>query len=109
VILGPEHAKESWILRSVPLHVGAKVFNLTRGCSSSPAVTGADVIQSFTCPALGFKCDAYPGRLNQVASAESKTLAVCFGQAKGMTIAGLGDWNGKLRSVGLFRPAMRSE
>jgi cytochrome c oxidase subunit 2 len=29
-------------------------------------VTGADVIHSYACPALGIKCDAYPGRLNQV-------------------------------------------
>ena len=29
-------------------------------------VTGADVIHSFACPALGIKCDAYPGRLSQV-------------------------------------------
>ena len=29
-------------------------------------VGGADVIHSFACPALGIKCDAYPGRLNQV-------------------------------------------
>jgi ubiquinol-cytochrome c reductase cytochrome b subunit len=29
-------------------------------------VTGADVIHSFACPALGVKCDAYPGRLSQV-------------------------------------------
>ena len=28
-------------------------------------VTAADVIHSFACPALGIKCDAYPGRLNQ--------------------------------------------
>ena len=28
-------------------------------------ITGADVIHSFACPALGIKCDAYPGRLNQ--------------------------------------------
>lgn len=28
-------------------------------------VTAADVIHSFACPSLGFKCDAYPGRLNQ--------------------------------------------
>jgi ubiquinol-cytochrome c reductase cytochrome b subunit len=28
-------------------------------------VTAADVIHSFGCPALGIKCDAYPGRLNQ--------------------------------------------
>ena len=29
-------------------------------------VAGADVIHSFACPSLGIKCDAYPGRLNQV-------------------------------------------
>ena len=29
-------------------------------------VTAADVIHSFACPALAIKCDAYPGRLNQV-------------------------------------------
>ena len=29
-------------------------------------VSGADVIHSFACPSLGIKCDAYPGRLNQV-------------------------------------------
>lgn len=29
-------------------------------------VTAADVIHSFSCPGLGIKCDAYPGRLNQV-------------------------------------------
>jgi cytochrome c oxidase subunit 2 len=29
-------------------------------------VTAGDVIHSFACPALGIKCDAYPGRLNQV-------------------------------------------
>ena len=29
-------------------------------------VTSGDVIHSFACPALGIKCDAYPGRLNQV-------------------------------------------
>ena len=28
--------------------------------------TAADVIHSFASPALGIKCDAYPGRLNQV-------------------------------------------
>ena len=28
-------------------------------------LTGADVIHSLACPALGIKCDAYPGRLNQ--------------------------------------------
>jgi heme/copper-type cytochrome/quinol oxidase subunit 2 len=29
-------------------------------------ITAADVIHSFACPALSIKCDAYPGRLNQV-------------------------------------------
>lgn len=29
-------------------------------------ITSGDVVHSFTCPALGIKCDAYPGRLNQV-------------------------------------------
>ncbi len=28
-------------------------------------VTSGDVIHSYACPALGIKCDAYPGRLNQ--------------------------------------------
>ena len=28
-------------------------------------VSAADVIHSYACPALGIKCDAYPGRLNQ--------------------------------------------
>jgi len=28
-------------------------------------ITAADVIHAFACPALGIKCDAYPGRLNQ--------------------------------------------
>ena len=29
-------------------------------------ITSGDVIHSFGCPSLGIKCDAYPGRLNQV-------------------------------------------
>jgi heme/copper-type cytochrome/quinol oxidase subunit 2 len=29
-------------------------------------ITAADVIHSFASPALGLKCDAYPGRLNQI-------------------------------------------
>jgi cytochrome c oxidase subunit 2 len=29
-------------------------------------VTSGDVIHSFACPSLGIKCDAYPGRLNQL-------------------------------------------
>ena len=28
--------------------------------------SSGDVIHSYACPALGIKCDAYPGRLNQV-------------------------------------------
>jgi len=32
------------------------------------AVDSADVIHSFAMPALGIKCDAYPGRLNQVST-----------------------------------------
>ena len=28
-------------------------------------LTSEDVIHSYACPALGIKCDAYPGRLNQ--------------------------------------------
>jgi cytochrome c oxidase subunit 2 len=29
-------------------------------------VTSDDVIHSYACPSLGIKCDAYPGRLNQI-------------------------------------------
>jgi cytochrome c oxidase subunit 2 len=29
-------------------------------------ITSGDVIHSFACPSLSIKCDAYPGRLNQV-------------------------------------------
>jgi cytochrome c oxidase subunit 2 len=29
-------------------------------------ITAADVIHAWAVPALGIKCDAYPGRLNQV-------------------------------------------
>jgi cytochrome c oxidase subunit 2 len=29
-------------------------------------ITSGDVIHSFAVPSLGVKCDAYPGRLNQV-------------------------------------------
>jgi heme/copper-type cytochrome/quinol oxidase subunit 2 len=31
-------------------------------------VTSGDVIHSYACPALGIKCDAYPGRLNQAST-----------------------------------------
>jgi len=42
-------------------------------------VTAADVIHSFACPALGIKCDAYPGRLNQ-ASVLVNRQGVFYGQ-----------------------------
>ena len=42
-------------------------------------VTGGDVIHSFACPALGIKCDAYPGRLNQ-ASVYINRQGVFYGQ-----------------------------
>ena len=42
-------------------------------------VTAADVIHSFGCPALGIKCDAYPGRLNQ-ASVLINREGVFYGQ-----------------------------
>jgi heme/copper-type cytochrome/quinol oxidase subunit 2 len=29
-------------------------------------ITAGDVIHSFACPSLGIKCDAYPGRLNEI-------------------------------------------
>jgi len=31
-------------------------------------ITSGDVIHSFAAPSLGIKCDAYPGRLNQVST-----------------------------------------
>jgi cytochrome c oxidase subunit 2 len=31
-------------------------------------ITSGDVIHSFAMPSLGIKCDAYPGRLNQVST-----------------------------------------
>lgn len=42
-------------------------------------VTAADVIHSFAIPALGIKCDAYPGRLNQF-SVLINRLATFYGQ-----------------------------
>lgn len=42
-------------------------------------VSGADVIHSLGIPALGVKCDAYPGRLNQV-SVYINRQGVFFGQ-----------------------------
>ena len=42
-------------------------------------VTAADVIHSFACPSLGIKCDAYPGRLNQM-SVHINREGTFFGQ-----------------------------
>ena len=42
-------------------------------------VTAADVIHSFACPSLGIKCDAYPGRLNQM-SVHINRQGTFFGQ-----------------------------
>jgi len=42
-------------------------------------VTSGDVIHSWACPALGIKCDAYPGRLNQVSVLTNRT-GVYYGQ-----------------------------
>ncbi len=42
-------------------------------------ITSGDVIHSFGCPSLGLKCDAYPGRLNQV-SAYINREGVFYGQ-----------------------------
>ena len=42
-------------------------------------VTAADVIHSFASPALGIKCDAYPGRLNQ-ASVFINREGIFYGQ-----------------------------
>jgi cytochrome c oxidase subunit 2 len=42
-------------------------------------ITSGDVIHSFGCPSLGLKCDAYPGRLNQV-SAYVNREGVFYGQ-----------------------------
>lgn len=42
-------------------------------------ISSGDVIHSYACPALGIKCDAYPGRLNQ-ASTLINRLGTFFGQ-----------------------------
>ena len=42
-------------------------------------ITAADVIHSYACPSLGIKCDAYPGRLNQI-SAYINREGVFYGQ-----------------------------
>lgn len=42
-------------------------------------ITSGDVIHSFAIPSLGIKCDAYPGRLNQVSTYINRT-GTFFGQ-----------------------------
>jgi cytochrome c oxidase subunit 2 len=42
-------------------------------------ITSGDVIHSYASPSLGIKCDAYPGRLNQV-SAFINRPGVFYGQ-----------------------------
>lgn len=42
-------------------------------------ISSGDVIHSYACPALGIKCDAYPGRLNQ-ASTLINRLGTFYGQ-----------------------------
>lgn len=42
-------------------------------------ITAGDVIHSFSCNSLGIKCDAYPGRLNQV-SVFINRAGVFYGQ-----------------------------
>ena len=42
-------------------------------------ITSGDVIHSYAAPALGIKCDAYPGRLNQVSAYINRT-GVFYGQ-----------------------------
>ena len=42
-------------------------------------ISSGDVIHSWACPALGIKCDAYPGRLNQI-SVYTTREGVFYGQ-----------------------------
>ena len=42
-------------------------------------ISSGDVIHSYACPALGIKCDAYPGRLNQISVLINRE-GVFFGQ-----------------------------
>jgi cytochrome c oxidase subunit II len=42
-------------------------------------ITSGDVIHSYAAPSLGIKCDAYPGRLNQVSTFINRT-GVYYGQ-----------------------------
>lgn len=59
----PESDLEEGELRM--LEVDNKVV-LPKSTHTRFVVTAGDVIHSFASPALGIKCDAYPGRLNQV-------------------------------------------
>ena len=43
-------------------------------------ISSGDVIHSYACPALGIKCDAYPGRLNQVSVLVNREGSL-FGQS----------------------------
>lgn len=42
-------------------------------------ISSGDVIHSYACPSLGVKCDAYPGRLNQVSLLVNRE-GIFFGQ-----------------------------
>jgi heme/copper-type cytochrome/quinol oxidase subunit 2 len=42
-------------------------------------LTSEDVIHSYACPALGIKCDAYPGRLNQFSTYANRE-GIFYGQ-----------------------------
>ena len=59
----PESDLEEGTLRMLEVDNRVIIPELTH---VSFMVTGADVIHSYACPSLGIKCDAYPGRLNQV-------------------------------------------
>jgi len=50
-------------------------------------ISSGDVIHSYACPALGIKCDAYPGRLNQVSVLVNRE-GTFFGQCS--ELCGLG-------------------
>jgi len=61
--LVPESDLEEGALRM--LEVDNRVI-LPESTSVRLIITSGDVIHSFSCNSLGIKCDAYPGRLNQV-------------------------------------------
>jgi len=61
--LVPESDLEEGALRM--LEVDNRVV-LPESTSVRLIITSGDVIHSFSCNSLGIKCDAYPGRLNQV-------------------------------------------